>query len=246
MGVKRLIKKVGRPGSTVYFLVHLVLMIGGITLTLLGGPIWVSIGTSLIATAVVGFVTFIYVAAGEEQRDRARNLEKAGVDRVYTARAAQIRSEYDSRLSSVKSNVDIMGFGLRDFGRDYMDKLAELSHRARVRILLLDPDSPIPGKKDEEEGRSPSQTENDIKEFIRKFDQLYSNNSQLELKVYTCLPTVNVFRIDEELFWGPYLVGSQSANTMTVRVNSDGPIFAQVMQNFENVWESFSRSYTAP
>jgi hypothetical protein len=162
---------------------------------------------------------------------------------VYDRRAAQIRSEYAIRLDKARSSIDILGFGLKDFRRDYINALGALSSRARVRILLIDPYSDVSSMRDREENQSVGTIQSEVEEFIRQFKARYSSDTypNLSLRLYTCLPLVNIFRIDDEIFWGPYLVGQASGNTVTLRVTR-GILFEQLMSHFDEVWASFSKS----
>jgi len=64
-----------------------------------------------------------------------------------------------------------------------------------------------------------------------------------QVRLYRCLPSVNLFRVDSELFWGPYLIHQQSRNSPTFIVK-EGPLFKMLMEHFESIWSSdlFSRS----
>lgn len=186
-------------------------------------------------------IIWVYLAQVEVSADKLTNFSAAGLERVYDRRAAQIRDEYAVRLNSAKHRVDIMGYGLKDFRRDYISELGAIAARAKVRILLLDPASPYAAQRDDEESQSAGTIKGEVEEFISQFKQKYPMKSEnLELRLYTCLPMVNIFRIDGDLFWGPYLAGKASGNTITVRVSQGGLMYGQLVEHFEIVWDRYS------
>ena len=217
-----------RSMTTIYYLAHALIIAIGVAITQIGGFLWTAIGTSMVATGAAGAVIYLYLAKKTESaRESLEMLSRFGISHVYDRRAAQIRDEYQSRLSNAQSNVDIIGFGLKDFRRDYMAELGALASRAHLRILLLDPNTGIAEKRDEEEGQSSGTIAAEIREFLTQYGQHYGDNQDphLEVRLYTCLPLVNIFRIDDDLFWGPYLVGRASGNTITMRVRRGGTLF---------------------
>lgn len=235
----------------VYFLVHLLIVVIGALATLASASINVewqkttvfALGTSITAAGLCGMVVWVYIANSEKGLDLLRVLDASGLQWIYPSRAAQIRSEYAVRLETAKKQIDILGFGLKDFKRDYMVDLGDLSKRANIRILVLDPASPYTAQRDKEEVQGAGVIKGEIEEFISGFKQRYDGNrDELQLRVYASLPEVNIFRIDDEIFWGPYLVGRASGNTPTMRVRRGGFMFDALEAHFERVWADFSES----
>lgn len=237
----------------IYFLSHVLMVVVGGAVALASGLTsegWqatlFSIGVSIIAAGLCGMIVWVYVASSERGFDQVRALEAAGIEWAYPIRAAQIRGEYQARLEKAKRNIDILGFGLKDFRRDYMDALGSLSKDARIRILILDPESPYATQRDLEEGQSAGVIKAEVEEFIKAFSTQYPHESpNLQLRMYHSLPEVNIFRVDDEMFWGPYLTGKASGNTTTLRVRKGGHIFVSLEAHFNHVWEYFSKPPTA-
>lgn len=229
--------------TVIYYMAHALLIAVGAALTLLEKPIWTAIGTSLIAAGAAGAVIYLYIGRTETARQAIETLTRFGLTRVYERRAAQIREEYATRLDRARAQVDILGFGLKDFRRDYIDTLGALSDRARIRILLIDPYSDLCAMRDREEGQGEGTIQSEVKEFISQFKQRYASIDPdcLSLRIFTCLPLVNIFKIDNEIFWGPWLVGQASGNTITLRV-ARGILYEQLSAHFDNIWDNFSRA----
>jgi hypothetical protein len=60
----------------------------------------------------------------------------------------------------------------------------------------------------------------------------------IEIRLYRALPLINIFRIDDDLFWGPYLLEDQSRNYPTLLVRSPGWLFQRLEQHFEMLWST--------
>jgi hypothetical protein len=231
------------PTTTIYYLAHAVVIAIGVSLTLLHNTASVAVGTSLIATGAAGVVIYLYIGRTDRTRDALEMLNRFGLAQVYERRAAQIRVEYSTRLDRATSQIDIIGFGLKDFRRDYMDQFPVLSARAHVRILLIDPASPACAMRDREEDQREGKIAEEVQDFVAQFRARYTTDQlpNLTIKFYTCLPLVNIFRIDNEIFWGPYLVGQASGNTITMRIER-GLLFDQLTGHFEEIWTNYSNS----
>lgn len=230
------------PATIIYYLAHALLIAVGTILIQVGGSVWLAIGTSLIATGGAGAILYLYTASSSGLRERLELVVQYGIVSAFSVRAAQIRDEYHSRLAGAHDAVDILGFGLSDFRRDYMADLPALAARAMVRILVLDTTtefgSALAAERDREEGQSEGTIADEVDEFVAAYQRLPDvDPGRLHLRRYPCLPLVNIFRIDDDLFWGPYLVGLASGNTTTQLVRRGGPIFEQLTKHFDEVWE---------
>lgn len=228
-----------------YMVTHALLLTIGLIITLLVAKpdqLWstffVAVGTSIAATGIAGWTMWLYVSSQDKTAAAAKAIDKAGIDFVYEKRSAQIRNEYDSRLRRARK-VDIMGFGLRQFGLDYMKQLGEISKRAKIRILVINPESPHASARDAEEGQTAGTIKIEAEEFIAKFRATYGQNSErLQMRVYDCLPMVNIFRVGRDIFWGPYLLDRNSGNTFTIRVRKPGLAYRQLHSHFQKAWDS--------
>ncbi|MGH9896896.1 MAG: hypothetical protein ACREA0_33835 [bacterium] len=107
----------------VYLVLHALLFLLGAYIVSAGIPRTESnvshgIGTSLIATAVAGWVIFLYVFISSRASDRIALLEEAGLREVFPRRAAAIKPKYDTRLAAASRHIDIVGCGLRALRED--------------------------------------------------------------------------------------------------------------------------------
>ena len=173
--------------------------------------------------------------------------EEFGLITIHEGRGAKIHAEYDERLQHLKSHLDVMGFGLRSFREDHAKHFDGWSQTATLRILLLDPEAPGPPPgyaaiRDEEEENPEGQIEIDVRAFIRASAPLL-DRERFHVRLYRCLPSINVFRVDDVVFWGPYLMEQQSRNTPTFVAGGDGILFREVTGHFERIW---SGDYSRP
>ena len=238
------------PKHWLWVLVHLVLILVGWIVygQKPSDTISFAIGSSLIAAGVTGWITFAYVLFSEEISDRLRVLAEFGVVNVFDARSVRIRQEYDNRLKTARDRIDIIGFGLSALRGDFLRDFPKWKQMARVRILLLDPEFPSLDQsyalqRDNEEGNPRGDIAKDVKKFIQDVGPLIQAGA-FEIRLYCTLPTVNIFRIDDDLFWGPYLLGEQSRNTPTFVVKRGGILFDRLTTHFDRIWND-DRFYRA-
>ncbi len=241
-----------QPHHKVYLLGHLLLIAIGVAVFARGGGIAVGIGTSLFAAGTAGIVVFCYVHMTSVIADRLAVLTEFGFVNTFAVRGIRINDEYENRVSKARHHIDIMGFGLQSLLKDHGAKFAQWQAQADVRILLLDPDAPdgaasYADQRDREEGNSLGTIGQAVREFVSSTKGLRGGGpgQSFNVRLYKCLPSMNVFRIDDELFWGPYLVGQQSRNTPTFLVRR-GIMFDRVMAHFEQIWRSEDLSKSVP
>lgn len=239
--------------EAIYVLSHTVLVFAGLALTAKGGVLSVSLGTALIATGVAGYVLFLYVGYEQARKRQLEVLERFGFTDGFEGRAAAIRKEYDDRVAKARQGIDILGFGLRQLREDYSDQFPAWAARCPVRILLIDPDFPTADasyalQRDREERVTPETIRGEVNSFLRATAALRRNAAHqgFEVKLYRCLPSINIFRVDDDLFWGPYLVHQYSRNTPTFIVRKGGIMYTKLEEHFNRIWDDPSLSVKAP
>jgi hypothetical protein len=226
----------------VYLLVQTFLMIIGVLVLVLGnGKVGVAIGTSLVAASAAGYALFGYVLITDRWSRRVESLLDAGLRDVWLVRSVQIRSDYDRRLEAARESIDLIGFGQRSFREDHIDDIpAWLAHGVEVRLLLLDPRFPstefsYADQRDREEGSGSIAA--DVDTFLREIKtRSLHEQDRFSVRLFRCLPVLNLFRIDDDLFWGPYLVKKPSRNSPTVLTVRGGPLFKVLLGHFEDIW----------
>jgi hypothetical protein len=224
----------------------LVLFIAGLSIFQASKTIlWQGAGSSLVAAGVTGWVVFVYVLTTESTRERLNVVQRLGVVAGFTRRGPAIREEYRVRIDSARRQIDVLGFGLSSLREDFEGEFEDWKRRAVVRILVLDPNYPAPAftyaaQRDREEQNPQQSVANEVNHFIARTRPFIDERFQVRL--YQCLPAINVFRVDDELFWGPYLMGRASRNSPTLVVQSSGELFRMLTEHFNEIWEHHSRA----
>jgi len=232
----------------VYLVIETALLALGVCLVVLvAGKVSLAVGTSLIATATAGYALFGYVFLTDRWSRRVESLLNSGLRAVWLHRSVRMKAEYDERLAVARYAIDLLGFGQRSFREDQASSFPVwLARGATVRILLLDPEYPrhnlsYADQRDREEGGGSIAT--DVRAFLREVKrQGLAGHERFLVRLYRCLPSLNVFRIDDELFWGPYLLKEPSRNSPTL-LATRGPLFDALVGHFEAIWTDpdFSR-----
>ena len=235
--------KLTSPNSIIYLGAHLVLFLVGTLLRGSDDVFYSNLGVSLIAAAITGWVIYVYLRFAESTRRRLETLTDLGILRGFQRRGAAIKEEYDFLLADAKKEIDIMGFGLRALREDYIDDFHKWKSRAAVRILLLDPHSPNPDcsyaqQRDVEEGNPAGTIGKDVEKFLEEVQSILDD--RFSVRLYQCLPSINIFRVDGRLFWGPYFISTQSRNTPTFLVRKPGLLFDPISSQFDEIWENHS------
>lgn len=206
-----------------------------------------SVGASVMATGIVGVFLFLYMALSESTRRQLQAINDAGIEAIYNYRSVRIKKEYDIRLAKAKK-IDVVGYGLGSFFEDYAQDFPKWSTSAKVRIVAIDPSSPDPTNsyadlRDLEEGRAVGKTRADVERLIKTVtDNHHIKKENFEVRVMSAIPSLNVMIIDDEIFWGPYLLAMQSRNTFTCVVKKGGFLYDSLSDHFETLWNKHTNS----
>lgn len=203
---------------------------------------WFAAGASMIAAGLCGWVIFVYLLLSEKTSDTLNVLAEFGMVNAFDARSVVIKDEYVRRLDAARDQIDIIGFGLSAFREDFINDFTNWAQRASVRILLIDPNFPDSGysyaaQRDREENNPDGKIAGDVRKFITDVGHLLgeSRPRRFSIRLYRCLPSLNIFRIDDELFWGPYLIGEQSRNCPTFIARRGGILFDRFTKQFQQM-----------
>jgi len=248
------------PSRHLYLLGHSVLFILGLVLCLSAwadpedpwGALFLAVGASLVAVGIAGCALYLHVRWSQEEERRLGELSRASIVAIFKGRSVVVRGEYDSRLARASKAIDILGFGLQHLREDHGENFGMWARRARVRILVIDPDfpsksCPYADQRDREEGTEPGQIGQDVRRLVEVCRPLLVQEpDRFQIRLYRCLPSINVFRIDDELFWGPYFLGSVSRNMPTFLLERRGFLADAIMTHFNRIWGSDEASRAIP
>ena len=196
-----------------------------------------SIGSSLIASAIVILFTAVFV-----EKRVFSPLDEWKIDRIFATRSEK-NSESDKELEKAKYQIDIVAFGLGSF-RSSHDKHVESCLRRGVnfRIVTMDPNSPYALQRAIEENEAEDQIKVSIErliEWANKKNQL-NCKGKIVVKGYSSMTLDYYWRVDNVICVGPYWYGVDSQQTITYKFIEGGKGFAQYEDYFEQLWENDS------
>lgn len=239
-------------------IIFVVLMVIGVIISILfpSNPFAFALGTGLVATGVAALITESWKLIEEGQKLQEQAIREFGLIGLFRQRSVRITKEYEDRLPKARTSIDIMGFGMSNLLKEFgVNAFREWAARCEVRILLSDPGIPTEwnsycGQRDREECKKEGTTAGQVHDFVETTRVLWEDpNCRFELRLAKTLPSVNMFRIDYESFWGPYLIApegtpaNESAHLPTLLVSAPGYMFDALTQHFQEVWTNndFSR-----
>lgn len=196
-----------------------------------------SIGTSILATAIVTGINAKYLIS---QSEMISMTEKWGLTKIYTARS-QINKYTNKALTRTKK-LDICAMGLKGF-RDAQDKNIEkrVSEGMKLRILTLDPQNPYLSDIDRKEGLSIGSTKQTIESLLlwtSYLQKLQKNPGQVQIKTHKDYPHDFYFAVDNAIFVGPY-ESKTSQQTITYQYNTHGQGANYYRNYFERLWKKY-------
>jgi hypothetical protein len=218
-----------------------VLLIVGVVLIFTTAPSPLSdLGISLAGSGIVGLFSLYVVKVREALREQKEQLREWGLRGIYANRSD--KSVYEAFLSKCREHLDIQAETLTRFYNDFKELLPVLDQRrVKIRLLMLDPESLQCKMRESEEGSTERRALADrIRDQTAQFLSLGLVN--LEVRWYSCTPSVNYFRVDDHAFFGSYFVGIVSRNSLTFLGLVSSNVVRPYAEHFEKVWRDLSRA----
>lgn len=190
-----------------------------------------NLACSLLASGIVLFLTTVLA-----DRQAVNPLEPWGIRNIYTTRG-QMNADCDSANRSARHQLDIVAFGLKTFRQECeVDSL--LKRGVQIRIITMDPDSPFVSHREQEEGKAPGSIRSSIEDLVSWADSLNRQKSykgSIEIRGYSSMTLDFYWRVDDELFVGPYWYDYDSQQTVSYRYKG-GDGFKLYTLYFEKLW----------
>lgn len=220
-------------------------IIVGLIVTLLGGAlivadifwwktdsmVWISIGCSLIASALVILLNVFLVDAS-----KYNPLDDWGLKRIAYTRA-DINNDCGAELRKAKYQVDIVAFGLQSFRNKQSNEVENyLKKGVNFRILTMNPSSEYIKAREKEE--DDTNIKNSVEKLIDWANQLNNKNykGKIIVKGYSCMTLDFYWRIDDIVYVGPYWYGYDSQQTITYKFTEGGSGYQLYTDYFEKIW----------
>ncbi len=223
-------------------IVGLLIIIVGITIVLIDvfwlkttQNIWISVGCSLLASGII-ILTQVLLIEGKHLDP----LEEWGLEKIYETRAEK-NKDSDPKLDKAKEQVDIVAFGLKSFRAKHTKKVEKLlRNKINIRILTMNPDgtNPFLKQREIEEEETEGQIKNSIDQLVNWANKLNSHKypGQIEVKGYKCMTLDFYWRVDNEIYIGPYWYHVGSQQTITYKFCKGKKGFDIYKDYFETLW----------
>lgn len=223
----------------VSFLIGILLTVAGIFVGRChanAGIIFVSVGTSIIASAMVVFLSSRYLI---RHRDIQEMFELWGIRGIFPTRAA-MNPRADLTLNDLKHQLDLMSFGLLAF-RHAIGSIIEAKVRngLRVRILTVSPGSPFVVQHELDEGGVRDQiahTIDDLDTWVKKLKAMSPDPSHVQIRFCERGMVQSYYRQDDYVYTGPYLYGKPSQQTISFEFKKGGLGYKYWTAYFESLW----------
>lgn len=196
--------------------------------------VWISIGCSLIASGLVILLTAILL-----ERRKYDPLDVWRIQKIYSTRAER-NSEADPNIDQTKYCIDGIAFGLSTFRTMYGKKIEQcLKKGVNVRLLTMDPEGIFIAFREEEENAAAGGIKDTITELVKWANTLNQNNTRgkIVIKAYSCMTLDYYWRVDDDLYVGPYWYGYKSSDTITYKFVAGGRGFQHYSEYFEKLWD---------
>ena len=195
--------------------------------------LWLSIGCSLIASSMVIFLNTFLVDAKVDN-----SINKWGLEKIYDTRADK-NKDSDPKLKTLKYRLDGIAFGLKTFRTGHRDEIEDALRRGvMIRFITMEPNSKFIVQREKEEKEQIGQIKNTIKQLIDWANELNAKNyeGKIYIKGYSCMTLDFYWRMDGEIYMGPYWYGRSSQQTITYKFKEGAKGFEVYSKYFNDLW----------
>ena len=114
-----------------------------------------------------------------------------------------------------------------------------LKQGVQIRLMTMDPDGQFIAAREKEEDAAPDGIKSTITDMILWADDLNEKNyrGKIIIKGYNSMTLDYYWRVDNELYVGPYWYGYKSSDTITYKFASKGKGFKHYSEYFEKLWD---------
>ena len=180
------IQKARNPANIVYLIVYTGISILGILLTKTATKTaWQSLGIGLIGSGICGHISFLYLVASEDIKEKIEIISKYDFIKALPSRSVTIQKEYNDLLEKMEQRLDILAYGLSKFYDDHVNNgdLSKWSRNVNIRILLIDPEYPTPEnslarQRDKEERTTDGKIKGQVDEFLTKVTPILTDSTR--------------------------------------------------------------------
>lgn len=197
----------------------------------------INIGCSVFSSGIVLFFTAIYIDHMKEYSV----WSEWKMERIFKTRAEK-NTESDPKFE--KHNIkqlDCIAFGLKSFRSNRTKDITTCLQRGmNVRILVMDPTSSFVKQRELEESESDGSIAKSISDLVVWADKLNkaSHNGKIKIRFYNAMTFDFYWRMDDEIYVGPYWLEVASQQTITYKFVKGGKGFDLYSEYFELLWNN--------
>ena len=227
------LKKYVRNNTT---LAEIIIFLVGLGIICVGkyldSNIIISIGTSIMASAIIVFMTDVMLGS-----DESESIKHWGLEEVYVTRG-EMNSSCDIYLQKAKS-INIIAFGLKSL-RDTQQKQIEkiLRNGGNIRIITMRPGCSNLQERERDEQLPENGISFSIEQLISWAEKLNSRpyRGKIEIRYHERQPLDFMFMLDNRLFTGPYEYGKDSQQSVSYEYSSTGTAYEYYKNYFNALW----------
>ncbi|MDR0918003.1 MAG: hypothetical protein LBM93_01935 [Oscillospiraceae bacterium] len=197
--------------------------------------VWINVGCSLIASGLVILLNVLLV-----EHKTINPLDEWGIEKIYETRAEK-NKDTDPKLDNNPKQLDAVAFGLKSFRNKYTHSIETcLKNGIEIRILTMHPDNKFVTERAKEENEVEDQIKKSIQDLISWANNLNNKNydGKIAIKGYNCMTLDFYWRVDNELYIGPYWYHMDSQQTITYKFVKGKKGFNIYSNYFENLWNN--------
>jgi hypothetical protein len=161
---------------------------------------------------------------------------------------------YDRALEKANESIDILSIKLNRLRERQGELLLKKSESVKIRIALLDPCFPLPSEehsiasiREQEEKMNMGEIRKEVAEWYFNVWEQKDEHSQLDIRLFKALPTINLIKADSKMFVGSFLLNENDLSPTFIvenkRTDSMGyKLYQTYLEHFEIIWNS-ARSF---
>lgn len=195
--------------------------------------IFISIGTSLIASSLFSLTSFYHKSKTSQICDHL--YKEWGIIHAYEKRS-EITTSCISLLKSSPSKIDVSAIRLRAFIDTHKETLTSLlkTGKTHIRLLLPNPKSPYATAFQTllKDNVLTKESLDSVKDWINNIP-LDIRQRSLEIRYTDSVMTSMYQRIDNTIFMGPYINQTKSQDTFTLQCTVQGLLGQTLVNRFK-------------
>lgn len=193
-----------------------------------------NVGTSILASAIMVFMTDVLIGNNEPTDSSSWGLEK-----IYATRG-EMNGSCDKYLKKAR-HIDTIAFGMKSW-RSTQQKAIEriLKKGGTIRVITMKPgcQNLIQRERDElEPDKNISYSIEQMIEWAKKMNAK-RYDGKIYIRYHDHQPQEFVFLMDNRLFAGPYIYGKSSQQTISYEYNTTGGAYEYYKDYFNDLWDN--------